>query len=141
MAKKIRLDIVTPDRMVYSKNVSRVIASTPAGELDILPGHSLGITSLEISALTIIRDKEEQRLSLGGGFMEVHKNTLMVLACYVETQAELDGKHAKAARVQKELKLNGGIALTRRSGIRTYHAVLRRKTSQAAAQITQEKYQ
>ncbi|QDR81436.1 ATP synthase F1 subunit epsilon [Sporomusa termitida] len=122
MASKMRLDIVTPDRIVYSKNVNRVIASTPAGDLDILPGHSWRITSLEISAIKIIRDKNEQQLSLSGGFIEVHKNKLMVLASFVETQTEIDGKRAKAARVQKELKLNGGIVLTRRARIRTYHS-------------------
>lgn len=134
MAAKIRLDIVTPDRMVYSKNVSKIIVATPAGDLTILPGHSLGVASLEISSLRIIRDKSEQQLLIGGGFLEVRKNKLMVLATYVETQAEIDSKRAKAARTQKELKLHGGIALTRRARIRTYHAAPRVTSSRTQEQ-------
>ena len=40
MANKIRLDIVTPDRMVYSEDVNMVIARATDGDLGILPGHA-----------------------------------------------------------------------------------------------------
>ena len=40
MANKIRLDIVTPERIVYSEDVNMVIARATDGDIGILPGHA-----------------------------------------------------------------------------------------------------
>ena len=40
MANKIRLDIVTPERIVFSEDVNMVIARATDGDVGILPGHA-----------------------------------------------------------------------------------------------------
>ena len=132
MANTIRLDIVTPDRMVYSEDVTMVIARATDGDLGILPGHTLLISSLEIWALRIIKDGREQQLSLCGGFMEVRPKKITILACCVETPEEIDIRRAEAAKERAELRLKGGAAIdVRRAEFALKRAAMRLKVSQS----------
>ncbi len=56
MAKTIRLDIVTPDKVALSEDVNMVIARATDGDLGILPGHAPLIAGLEIWPLRLITD-------------------------------------------------------------------------------------
>ncbi|HWR44364.1 F0F1 ATP synthase subunit epsilon [Sporomusa sp.] len=105
MANKIRLDIVTPDRMVYSEDVNMVIARATDGDLGILPGHAPLIAGLEIWPLRIMNDEGEQQLSLCGGFIEVRPQKITVLASCAELPEEIDVKRAEAARERAESRL------------------------------------
>ncbi len=107
MAKTLRLDIVTPERVVYSNdNVSMVIARAIDGELGILPNHVPLITALEIAPLRIkYGDETETQISLGGGFMDVQDNRVVVLANVAEIADEIDLKRAEAAKERAEDRL------------------------------------
>lgn len=107
MAKTLRLDIVTPERVVYSNdNVSMVIARAIDGELGILPNHAPLITALEIAPLRIKYDDEtETQISLGGGFMDVQDNQVVILANVAEVADEIDLKRAEAAKERAEDRL------------------------------------
>lgn len=110
MANKIRLDIVTPDRMVYSEDVNMVIARATDGDLGILPGHAPLIAGLEIWPLRIQTDEGEQQLSVCGGFIEVRPQKITVLAGCAELPEEIDIKRAESAkeRAERRLKEAGG---------------------------------
>ncbi|SMC46918.1 ATP synthase F1 subunit epsilon [Sporomusa malonica] len=130
MAKKIRLNIFTPDRMVYSENVNMVIARATNGDLGICPGHAPSITSLEIWSLRIIKDEGEQQLLLCGGFMEVRPKKITVLASCAETPEEIDIRRANAAKERTALRLKGDID-ARRAEFTRKRAALRLKVSQS----------
>lgn len=110
MANKIRLDIVTPDRMVYSEDVNMVIARATDGDLGILPGHAPLIAGLEIWPLRVQTDEGEQRLSVAGGFIEVRPQKITVLASSAELPEEIDIGRAAAAKERAETRLKGGEA-------------------------------
>lgn len=107
MAKTLRLDIVTPERVVYSNdNVSMVVARAIDGELGILPNHAPLITALEIAPLRIkYADETETQISLGGGFMDVQDNQVVILANVAEIADEIDLKRAEAAKERAEERL------------------------------------
>jgi len=105
MANKIRLDIVTPERMVYSDDVNMVIARATDGELGILPGHAPLIAGLDIWPLRIMHDEGERHLSLAGGFIEVRPQKITILANCAELPEEIDVKRAEEARKRAELRL------------------------------------
>ncbi|WP_371363150.1 ATP synthase epsilon chain [Sporomusa rhizae] len=107
MANKIRLDIVTPDRMVYSEDVNMVIARATDGDLGILPGHAPLIAGLDIWPLRIMKDEGEQQLSLCGGFIEVRPQKITILASCAEKPEEIDVKRAAAAKERAEGRLKG----------------------------------
>ncbi|WP_371381067.1 F0F1 ATP synthase subunit epsilon [Sporomusa aerivorans] len=132
MANTIRLDIVTPDRMVYSADVNMVIARATDGDLGILPGHAPLIAGLDIWPLRILKDEGEEMLSLCGGFIEVRPQKVTILASCAELPAEIDTDRAEAAKERAEIRLkDGGDIDFHRAEIALKRAVLRLKVAQA----------
>jgi F-type H+-transporting ATPase subunit epsilon len=105
MANTIRLDIVTPERIVYSDDVNMVIARATDGDIGILPGHAPLIAGLDIWPLRILKDDGEIRLSICSGFIEVRPDKVTVLAGCAELPAEIDAKRAEAAKNRAEDRL------------------------------------
>lgn len=106
MAKTLRLDIVTPERVVYSNDqVSMVIARAIDGETGILPGHAPLITALDIAPLRIKQEESEIQIALCGGFMDVQDNQITILASCAELPEEIDVKRAQEAKARAEERL------------------------------------
>jgi F-type H+-transporting ATPase subunit epsilon len=101
------LTIVTPDKIFYEDDVVSLIAPGSEGYLGVLTDHAPLITSLVPGKLTV-KDKENQELifSIGGGFMEVFKNNVAILAHSIEFIEDIDLERAKKAlkRAKQRLK-------------------------------------
>lgn len=81
MAKNFRLLIITPEKAVYDAEVNSIIAPGDLGYLGVLADHAPLITSLKSGYLEITgQNGVKSRLTLTGGFMEVLKNTVTILA-------------------------------------------------------------
>lgn len=93
----LRLDVVTAERMVYSEEVDEVIAPGSAGEMAILPRHAALMTTLQPGALRAKVGSAEVDLAIGGGFLEVRDNRVLVLADSAERAEEIDVERARAA--------------------------------------------
>lgn len=102
MAGTIRLDIVTPERIVYSEDVSMVIARATDGDLGVLPGHAPLVAGLDIWPLRIIKDGAENQISVCSGFIEVKPDKVTVLAACAELPEDIDVKRAEAAKTRAE---------------------------------------
>jgi F-type H+-transporting ATPase subunit epsilon len=100
---KIRLDIVTAERMVYSEDVDEVIAPGVEGQLGILPHHSPLMTMLSPGELVVKQDGTEVILAVSGGFMEVRPDRVIVLADTAERAEEIDLSRAEEARKRAEV--------------------------------------
>jgi F-type H+-transporting ATPase subunit epsilon len=89
----IALEIMTPERLVFTGNVEMLIARGTEGELGVLPGHIPLITALRDSVLRIRQvGGGELLVASRGGFMEVNPDAIAVLA----DEAELAPGHAQA---------------------------------------------
>ena len=95
---KLRLEIVTAERTVYSEDVDVVVAPGAEGELGILPRHAPLLTLLQFGELRIKKGGEEIPLAISGGFMEVRPDKVIVLADTAERADEIDESRAEAAR-------------------------------------------
>ena len=80
MADKIQLDIVTPEKVVYSETADMVTAPGTLGEFGILPGHAAFITTLDQGKIVIRKDGQEVRITVSGGFAEVVDDKVIILA-------------------------------------------------------------
>jgi len=107
MAKKIRLDIVTPEKMAYSDDVNMVIARTTAGDIGVLPGHAALIAALDIWPLRVITDSGEMQIAMCGGFIEVQPEKITILANCAELPDEIDVQRAETAKQRAESRLQG----------------------------------
>lgn len=98
------LEIVTPERLVYSEQVNSITARGIEGELGIMPGHIPMVTPLQIAPIYIHNGKENKRVAIGGGFIEVRKDKVVVLAESAEFPESID-VDARAAKERAERRL------------------------------------
>jgi len=101
-----RLEIVTAEKMVFSDDVSTLVAWGVEGQLGILPHHAPLMTILQPGDLMIRKDKEEEYLAISGGFLEVRPDKVIVLADACERVDEIDITRAEEAkkRAQETMK-------------------------------------
>jgi F-type H+-transporting ATPase subunit epsilon len=99
---KIRLDIVTAEKVVYSEDVDEVIIPGIDGELGVLPNHSPLMTILAAGELLIKQEGVEVDLAVSGGFVEIRPERVIVLADAAERAEEIDLARAEEARRHAE---------------------------------------
>lgn len=106
MAKKIRVDVVTPERIAYSGEVEQVIAPGIEGSLGVLPGHAPLLTKLGTGPVILKNAGDIIELAVSEGFLEVMPQKVVILAETAERAEEIDVARAQAAleRAQAELE-------------------------------------
>ena len=108
MADRLRLEVVTPTRLVVAETVDEVVVPGSDGYFGVLPGHAAFLTTLGTGEVTYRIDRDEYYLAVSGGFAEVRSDKVIVLADASERPEEID--HARAARAKEraERRLLGG---------------------------------
>jgi len=102
---KIRFEIVTAERVVYSEDVDVVVAPGIQGQLAILPHHAPLMTMLQPGELMVRKGTEEQSMFVSGGFLEVRADKVVVLADAAERADEIDTARAEAAKRRAEERI------------------------------------
>lgn len=106
MADRILLEIVTPERLLYSKETDVVVAPGSLGQFSVLSGHTPFFTSLKVGELYFTDDSTTYHLALHGGFLEVQDNHVRVLAENAEFADDIDIERAQKAHEKAQLKVN-----------------------------------
>ena len=105
MASTIRLELVTPERLLLSEEVDEVVAPGYEGEFGVLPGHTQFLAILNIGMMWYRKGSAVTRLALGGGFAEVNHDRVVVMADTAERTDEIDVARAQRARDRAEARL------------------------------------
>ena len=106
MAESFRLNVVTPAGEIVDAQVVELIAPGVDGEFGILPRHARYMTALGVGELRYrTTDGEEGLLAVAGGFAEVRRQQVSVLAQTAEDAAHLDVARAEAALQRAEARL------------------------------------
>ena len=105
MMAQVKLDIITPERVVYRQPVDMVVARAIDGDIGIMPGHTPLVTALETSVLKIIKDGEEIPVPISDGFLEVKPDQINVIVRTAELPEEIDVERAREARERAERRL------------------------------------
>ena len=71
MANTIKLEIATPDAVVYSDDVDMVTLPGVEGQMGILPHHVRLMTQLVPGEMIVRKDGREEFLAVGEGLVEV----------------------------------------------------------------------
>jgi F-type H+-transporting ATPase subunit epsilon len=100
MSKKIiKFEIATPERVVLKKEAKQVMVPTLEGEITILPNHSPLVSILKPGVIEAkLADDSTEIMSVSGGFVEVLKSKLVILADSAERAEELDEQAVEEAR-------------------------------------------
>ena len=94
------LEVVTAERSVFSEDVDAVTVPGTDGELGILPRHTTLLTALSFGNLHIRFGAEEVDIAVGGGFLEVRPDKVVVLADMAERAEDIDVTRAESARAR-----------------------------------------
>lgn len=101
MANSYPLEVVTPERVMLSENVTETIAPGSEGQLGILANHAPLMTALVPGEVrvTLADGRTTSRIVIGGGFMEVAAadgGRTTILADSAERADEIDVTRAEA---------------------------------------------
>jgi F-type H+-transporting ATPase subunit epsilon len=105
MSSTIRLELVTPERLVLSEDVDEVVLPGYEGEFGVLPGHTQYLAILNIGMLWYRKGTTIRKIALGGGFAEVNHDRVVVMADTAENADEIDVERAQRAMERAEARL------------------------------------
>jgi F-type H+-transporting ATPase subunit epsilon len=102
----LQLEIVTPEKKVFSDTVENVYLPGTDGELGILEAHASLVSGLKPGELRYQKAGQTITLALGSGFAEVTGHKVVVLTDSALGEAEIDEAKAEAAihRAEEALK-------------------------------------
>ncbi|GAA0366647.1 ATP synthase F1 subunit epsilon [Bacillus horti] len=110
----IQVEVVTPERKVYTGDVTMVIAKGVDGELGVQAGHVPIVTPLKVGVLRVKTTNGEQSIAVSGGFLEVRPDKVTVLAEAAELPEDIDVARAQASKELAE-KLLAALESSRES--------------------------
>ena len=131
MANKIKLEIVSPEKVVYTTEVNMLIVRSTDGELGILPNHAPLIAGLVPNAMRALNDDGEQLIAVSGGFIEVQPKKITILASAAELPINIDVNRAQKAYARAKERVEAFKNVTAKSNdidmIRAHAALDRAK--------------
>ncbi len=107
---QIHLDVVTPERLVFSEIVDEVILPGSEGYLGVRPGHVPLMVGLGVGELSWRRGDREDHMAVAMGYAEILPNRVVILAETAERAEEIDAERATHARQRAEEMLAGNSA-------------------------------
>ena len=94
-----QLEIVTPEKTVYSGEVEQLRAPGTEGGFGVLAGHHPMLASLRIGEMVFSEPEQGPKsVAISGGFAEVQRDRVTVLAETAEFAQDIDVNRAEAAR-------------------------------------------
>jgi F-type H+-transporting ATPase subunit epsilon len=105
MANKLLLEVVTPSRMVVSKDVDIATAPGTEGVFGVMANHSPLLSTLRVGELRYTDEGTTVRMALSGGFCEISNNRMSVLAEGAEVAEEIDVERALRAKERAQRRL------------------------------------
>ena len=99
----ITLEIVTPERVVAKRQARQISVPTTTGEITVLPHHIPLVSVLEPGVIEIkLDDNSQEIMAVSGGFIEVFRDKVVILADTAERADELDEARIEEARAKAE---------------------------------------
>jgi F-type H+-transporting ATPase subunit epsilon len=103
----LTVEVVSPERVLYSGEADMLVCRTSEGEIAFLPGHVPFLGALGIGVVrSLLPEQGEQAVAVHGGFVEVANDRVIVLSDVAELADQIDVARAQRARQRAEERLN-----------------------------------
>jgi F-type H+-transporting ATPase subunit epsilon len=130
----LQVELVSPERILYSGQADMVIARTVGGgEIAFLTGHALFVGALDIATVTIRSTEGDELVAVHGGFVEVSNDTVTILSEVAELSSQIDVERARLARDRAEEQARTGHDTEAEAAARRAHVRLAAAGRLAAA--------
>jgi len=98
----MKLEIVTPDGVIFDDEVKQVTVPGGEGEFGVLAGHAAVVSLLDTGVITIEKaDKKEVQVAINGGYIKVEEEKTL---CMVDGAVALSGDDTNLAKALTEAK-------------------------------------
>jgi F-type H+-transporting ATPase subunit epsilon len=90
MADKIKFDLVSPERLLLSRQVDMVTVPGTEGYMGVIAGHAPLVSTLRAGMIDMQDEGTDTRFFIRGGFVEINPTKITVLAEEAIPFSELD---------------------------------------------------
>jgi F-type H+-transporting ATPase subunit epsilon len=101
----LRLEIVTPDAVVYSDDVEMVTLPGVEGQIGILPQHVPLMTQMVPGEMIVRKSGQDHYLAVGEGFVEITGDHVAILTDLAVPVEKIDEAAAEEARQRAQARL------------------------------------
>ena len=105
MADELVLEIVSPEKMVFSGKIEEVTIPGTEGEFGVLRGHEAFLSSVDIGELNFLKEGKKTYYAVNTGYAEVTSDKVTVLIETAERSDHIDKERAMKAKDNAETKL------------------------------------
>jgi len=106
MAATIKLEIATPEAMVYSDEVEMVTIPGVEGQMGLLPQHTRLMTYLVPGEMIVRKDGRDQFMAVGEGLVEVTNDRVLIATNMAIAAEKIDEAVVEEARQRAAARLN-----------------------------------
>ncbi len=100
MAELLKFELVSPEKLLMSKDVTSVVIPGTEGDFGVFANHAPVLSTMRPGIVDItMQDGSNERIFVRGGFAEVNPNGLTVLAEQATNMDDLDA-NALAQHIQ-----------------------------------------
>ncbi len=94
----LQVELVSPERILYSGEADMVIARTAGGDIAFLTGHAPFVGALG-SGMVVVRQSDGTSViaAVHGGFVEIKDNRVTILSDVAELASQIDVSRAREA--------------------------------------------
>ena len=96
MAATLKLEIVTPDAIVYSQDVNMVTLPAIEGQIGVYPMHIPLLTQIMPGEIVVLKDGQESFLAVGEGVVEITAERVAIV-----TDMAIEADHIDEAKVEE----------------------------------------
>jgi F-type H+-transporting ATPase subunit epsilon len=110
MAETLRLEIVTPEAIVFSEDVNLVTLPSIEGDIGIYPQHLRLMTQLVPGEIIVSKDGHDRFLAVGEGVVEVTSERVTIATDMAIPSDKIDEAKIEEARQRAEARLREKIS-------------------------------
>ena len=105
MAATLKLEIVTPDAVVYSEDVNMVTLPAMEGQIGVYPLHVPLMTQIVPGEIIVIKEGRESFLAVGEGVVEITANRVAIVTDMAIAADHIDEAKVEEARQRAAARL------------------------------------
>ncbi len=105
--RTLLVEIVTPEEVVYAREVHMVVAPAVNGEVGILPLHIPMVAQLGMGEVRTKIDERYEYFAVDGGFLEVREDKVAILAEHAVPASQIDVDAVQRTKEDAERNIAG----------------------------------
>lgn len=106
MANTMQVELVSPERVLFTGEATMVVTRTLDGDIAFQPGHAPFLGALrECHSRIYLADGSVQHVAVHGGFVQVDGQKVSILSDAAELSEDIDLDRARQAKARSEERM------------------------------------